>query len=142
MEGAFGCRLGGILSLDLLVENHKKAVEVELIDRGQRLRHLCADDHDFSWGDLAAIVEWPLHDSPIVRSVNPEDWHWRLESHLLAEAVDTLHLLWWAKTEAGQDGRNRPKQIPRPGIDDDTERYGNEPVSMLEMNEFLGWEAA
>lgn len=56
--------------------------------------------------------------------------------------MDTLHLLFWAKTKAGVENRDRPKPIPRPGIKDETERYGNEPVSIAEMNEFLGWKAA
>lgn len=96
----------------------------------------------FSWADLRAIISCARPDSALARAVHPTQWQWQLGEILLAEIVDMQHLLWWAKTTAGHEGRNRPKPWPRPGVRDETERYGNEPVSIEQMNEFLGWDAA
>lgn len=140
MDGAFRGDAGGILSLDVLVEGHQEAVESDLIDRGLRLRHL--GSASFNWNDLRAIITCARPDSALARSIHPDEWQWQLNEILLAEIVDMQHLLWWAKTTAGHEGRNRPKRWPRPGIQDDAERYGNDPVSIQEMNQFLGWDAA
>lgn len=77
-------------------------------------------------------------ESTLHRRLNP-DWQWGLPEQLAAAAVDALHLLFWAKTKDGQKGRNRPRQIPRPGVKG-PERIGDNPVSTDEMDEFLGWE--
>ena len=69
----------------------------------------------------------------------PEESPWTLGNHLLADVADTLHLLWWAKTEDAARRRNRPKPIPRPGITDDSKKQigaGSLPVEA--MREWLG----
>lgn len=40
---------------------------------------------------------------------------WDSGEYLLAEAVDSLHLMVWANTKDAQKNRNRPKPLPRPG---------------------------
>lgn len=140
MEGALGRRAGGILSLAALIEEHPQALKSDLIDRGLRLRDLCAVD-DFNWDDLSAIVYRLQGDqeSALYRAMNP-DWMWGLPEMLLASTADTLRWLQWAKTSDGQKGRNQPRPIPRPGVKDDREHIGDAPVSVAAMNEFLGWE--
>lgn len=134
---------GGILSLDALVEEHRIPIESDLIDRGLRLRHLCADDHDFNWVDLRAVIDCALPDSAVMRATSPDEWQWkRLENQLLALIADSQRWLVWAKTPDGQKNRNQPRRIPRPGVDDGIERIGDNPVPISEMNEFLGWTAA
>ncbi|WP_052372591.1 DUF5361 domain-containing protein [Nocardia otitidiscaviarum] len=63
---------------------------------------------------------------------------WGLKEMLLADMVDSLRWLVWAKTKDAQKGRNRPKPVPRPGVAK-PERIG-EKASIADMNEFLGWE--
>ena len=136
MEGALRRLAGGILSLVALIEAHPQAVKADLIDRGLRLRDLGTDA--LSWDDLNAIVECLPPDSAVARAANPQ-WMWGLPEMLLADVVDSLRWLAWAKTRDGQRNRNRPKPVPRPGIAE-PERIGDAPVSIADMNEFLGWE--
>ena len=55
-------------------------------------------------------------DSSLVRVMHPERAGWSRGNMLLAEMVDSLHWLIWAKTKAGQRGRDRPALVPRPGV--------------------------
>lgn len=67
------------------------------------------------------VADWALviraqPESALHRAANPE-WRWGLAEFLLAEAVDTLRLLLWAKTKDAEKGVNRPRPLPRPGVD-------------------------
>ncbi|WP_327100066.1 DUF5361 domain-containing protein [Nocardia vinacea] len=77
------------------------------------------------------------------RALHPEGWMWGLNEQLLAASVDTLNLLFWAKTEGARKGTGRPKPIPRPGITPPVDEIFGEPTSMSidEMKRWLGWEA-
>jgi hypothetical protein len=55
-------------------------------------------------------------DCSLFRSMYPDRAGWGRSNMLLAEMVDSLHWLQWAKTKAGQKGRNRPRLVPRPGV--------------------------
>lgn len=55
-------------------------------------------------------------DSSLVRAMHPDRAGWSRTNMLLAEMVDSLHWLQWAKTKAGQKGRDRPALVPRPGV--------------------------
>ena len=44
---------------------------------------------------------------------------WGLAEQLLAQIVDNQNIQIWFKTKDGEKGRNRPKPIPRPGVDPD-----------------------
>lgn len=105
-----------------------------------RLRWLGTDR--LTWSDLRAIVACLPPDSALGRARDPDSARWQLNEMLLAEAVDTLHLLWWAQTEAGRKNRNRPSQIPRPGVKRVEERIGDAPMSIEDMDAYLGWEVA
>lgn len=131
---------GGIASLDVLIEAYPKAIKSDLIDRGLRLRDLCLVD-DLNWDDLGAIIASAHPDSAIGRAIRGKDWSWQLQEQLLADMADSLRWLVWAKTEDARKKRNMPRQIPRPGVKQ-PERIGNAPVSVADMNEFLGWEVA
>lgn len=64
---------------------------------------------------MAAVVRHLPADSALSREVNGADRAaWTLDRELLAEAVDSLHLLVWTKTKNAQRNRGRPKPIPRP----------------------------
>lgn len=140
VEGTFRRLAGGILSLAALIDAYPQAVKADLIDRGLRLRDLGTDA--LTWDDLNAIVDTLAvrPESALYRTLMP-DWAWGLSEMLIADVADTLRRLWWAKTRDGQKGRNPPKPIPRPGIAK-PERIGDAPVSIADMNDFLGWEVA
>ncbi|WP_236567109.1 DUF5361 domain-containing protein [Nocardia sp. CY41] len=130
---------GGILSLDALIEAHPHAIESDLIDRGLRLRDLGTDQ--LSWGDLRAIVQCARPESALVRATRPTEWQWGLTEHLLADIADSLRWLRWSKTKAAQSRSAQPPQpIQRPGLTDDREKYGTQPMTVTEMDKFLGWK--
>lgn len=115
---------------------HPQAVKADLIDRGLRLRHLGTSK--LTWDELAAVIAFLPTDSAVSRALNPQ-WMWGVGEHLAAGMVDALRWLVWAKSDDARHGRNRPKPVPRPGIAA-PERIGDKPVSVADMNEFLGWE--
>lgn len=137
MAQAFGYRHGEICSLDVLIEAYTTAIEKDLIDRGLRLRYLGTDA--LTWTDLEALVIWADEKSAITRALRGDDWQWGLPELLTAAAVDRLSLLVYFQTKDAQHKRNQPKPIPRPGVRP-PERYGDKPMSIAEMNRFLGWE--
>lgn len=52
-----------------------------------------------------------------MREKHPEQHVWGAIEQLQAQTVDALNILVWMKTKDGQKGRNRPEQIPRPGVE-------------------------
>jgi len=68
-----------------------------------------------------------------------KDAMWGLTEHLLAAAVDALHVANWQRSADGQKGRNYPEPIERPGIRQ-PERIGSDPVSLDEIDDWLGWK--
>ncbi|MFD4459796.1 DUF5361 domain-containing protein [Nocardia sp. NPDC058480] len=136
MARPFRGQPGGILSLDALVEEHGEAIEYDIIAHGLRLRHLGSDV--LSWRDLRAIIKWLPSGSALSRALDPSGQHWQLNQHLLADMVDSLRWLVWAKTEDARHGRGRPDPVPRPGVKSGRERIGTA-VSIDRMNEFLDW---
>lgn len=87
------------------------------------------------------LIEHLPSTSALTRAIDGVDHQWTLTNMLLADAVDALNLLVWAKTEDAPLGRNRPKPIPRPGVEDDsTTTYGKgEGLPIDEMTAWLGW---
>lgn len=121
-----------------MIEEHGDAVEYDLIALGLRLRDL--GSAAFNWRDLWVVVKHAPSSSALTLSVDgTETIEWDLTRQLLADVADTLHLLWWAKTTDGQANppRNQPEPIPRPGVEDDTKRIGDEPMDFDEMRAWL-----
>ena len=76
-----------------------------------------------------------------VNEVTPEERPWDPTRMLLAEMVDMLRLLYWAKTEDGSKGRNRPDPITRPGVTPPGRTgYGGKD-SALPADELMDWFA-
>ncbi len=47
------------------------------------------------------------------------EWQWGLlENQLLAAGVDQLAVANWQRSQDGQKNRNKPRPIPRPGVDE------------------------
>lgn len=64
---------------------------------------------------------------------------WGLKEQLLAALVDQGNINLWLKARAAGKRLEPPQQIPRPGVEP-TERIGDKPMSIAEMNKGLGWE--
>lgn len=108
---------------------------------GLRLDWLASEA--LSWRDLLVIVRQAPQSSAVARAVEPEQSTWGLSEQLLALVADYLAWLQWAQTEDGSKNRNRPKPIPRPGVesDDEVRKFGSDPVALNALDEFLGWAA-
>ena len=106
----------------------RSAVEADLIDKGMRLRDFMdVEDERHDWRDLLVILRHSKPGSAYYAQMVGEDASpWGLSEQLLADIADKLAVQIWFKTKDGEKGRNRPKPIPRPGVepDRDTKRIG------------------
>lgn len=85
------------------------------------------------------IIRQSPADCALGRALYP-DYGWGLAELLLAGLSDSVSWLVWSKTPDGQRNRKRPKRIPRPGVEDETEeRMGNTVMSLSEADAFLGY---
>lgn len=60
----------------------------------------------------------------LFRALGGEKADWGIKEQLMAMQVDYLAWLVWAKTKDGQSGRNKPKPVPRPGVQSDDNQIG------------------
>lgn len=141
MAGRVGPVVGGTLSLHALIEEHSEALEYELIVHGLRLRWLGSEG--FNWRDLLVVVRHSPEQSALFRAVHGvEESEWSLTNHLLAGLADSAAWLVWSKTEDASKKRNRPKPIPRPGVEDDSKKkIGRSVLPASEMLDWLGWDS-
>ena len=139
MAEGVGCRRGGIAGLLELLREHGEAVEYDLLALGLRLDWLGTDL--LTWRDLLVVVRQAAPGSAIARAVEPEQAAWGLSEQLLALVADYLAWMQWAQSTDGEKGRNRPRPIPRPGVEPDVERsvFGSDPVALDELDKFLNW---
>ncbi|MFC9768482.1 DUF5361 domain-containing protein [Rhodococcus jostii] len=123
-----------------LMDEHREAIESDLLDRGLRLSRLGTPD--LLWSELKSVVKRALGDpySALFRSVDPDSAGWGKRELLLAELIDTARWLKWAKTPDGQRNLRHPKPIPRPGVEK-PEVLGTDAVPIDEMDTWLGWSA-
>lgn len=57
-----------------------------------------------------------------MRKIAPDQSPWGLTELLLAELVDVQRWIAWSKTKDGQNNRNRPERITRPGVEPQKQR--------------------
>lgn len=74
-------------------------------------------------------------DSAIAQAVDPEQW--TLQEHLLAGIFDVLWILAWQNTEDGQNGRNVPKPLPRPGVESADVTFGHGSMTVEDAEAWL-----
>lgn len=126
---------GGIAGLRELIRQHKEAVEYHLISLGLRLAWL--GTAALTWRDLLVIVKQAPAGSSIHRATGGEEAEWGLTQQLLAALFDTQQLLVWMQSEDGSKGRNRPRPLRRPGVEDEDTRHGSTAVDIVDMAEWL-----
>jgi hypothetical protein len=91
-----------------------------------------------SWADLRDIVQYQPNTSALYRALHPDNALWGLPEHLLAVIADAVIAANWMQSRDGQKNRNRPKPIPRPGVEQD-KRYGGKAESIETIRDWLGW---
>lgn len=118
MGGAFGSVAGGILSLLDLPREQWEALESDLM----RVGYTAADvPRRLSWRALKAFVAHVRPGDAFYHQLHGEVAEWSAQEHLTANLIDLVMLLVWFKTSDGQKGRNRPKPVQRPGVNQQSE---------------------
>lgn len=99
------------------------------------------ESEDLTWRDLWVIVRNLPQSSALHKSIHGlEESLWTISDYLLAQIADTQAWLAWTKTKDGEKGRNQPRPIPRPGVEDESKkRIGSGTLPASEMIEWLGW---
>jgi len=106
--------IGELVQLFRIIRRHGEALEADLIKAQMRLRWFPCADHN--WHDLKVFIRYLDRHSALYAAMHPEHAGWDTTNMLLADVVDSVHWLQWAKTEDGVKGRNKPKKVPRPGV--------------------------
>ena len=94
-----------------LIDNHKDALEYELIRHGLRLRQLGSPM--LSWRDIWAIVANLQRGTPLARAIDPS-MAWTQTDYWLQSIEYSLRWLVWAKTKDGSKNRKKPKPVEAP----------------------------
>lgn len=92
-----------------------------------------------SWADLRDIVKYQPATSALYREMHPDAAPWGLSEHLLAVVADGIIAGNWMQSKDGQKNRNRPKPIPRPGVEPEAKRFGGKAESIETIRDWLGW---
>jgi Family of unknown function (DUF5361) len=130
--------LGEIRGLIELIGKHPDPLEMDLIDKGLRLRD--CPSAGFNWRDLKLIVEYLGPDSKLVAETQPDNAHWDKHAYLLADIVDGINWLCWSKTEdAHKRNGNPPDPVPRPGVKKKGRAgFNTKPIPMQRARELAG----
>lgn len=107
-----------MMQLVMLIREHPRALNHDLLRIGHRLRDLYRPGARLTLGDLLDFVAYADPSMAIYRALN-RDWEWDLTNQLLAFLID--HHQGQAWNEAGRKGP-RPKPIPRPGVSEKQEK--------------------
>ena len=126
-EAASGVRVPELMQMVAIINRHSEALEADLINAGLRLRDCPSEG--FTWRDLKVFIRYMPATGNLFGAMFPDRAGWDKPAYLLAEVVDSLHWLQWAKTKDGRDGRNRPKLVPRPGVTQ-PRREGSNPTAL------------
>lgn len=118
----------------------KECVEADLIRAGMRLRWFYdTDSLDYSWRDLLVFIRHSPKGSAYYSLESGEESLWGVQEHLTANLVDLTNILVWFKTKDGSKGRNRPKPIPRPGMQEPgKKKHGGAKIPAKKLAELLG----
>lgn len=97
-----------------MIEEHREAIEYDLLRHGLRLRDLPSDR--LTWRDLKIILnQQPIGESAYVRETQPDAHLWSgLVPNLLALLIDQTAAANWQR--GGNKHAPRPKPLPRPGL--------------------------
>jgi Family of unknown function (DUF5361) len=133
-----GIEINRIRQLLALIDKHGEPLEADLINKGLRLRD--CPSPEFDWRDLSVFVKFVGPHTHIVAATSPKRAGWDNLSMLIADAVDDLNWLVWAKTKAAADGGDPPALIERPGVKTAQSRPGAKvkPMPISKIREKAG----
>jgi hypothetical protein len=137
MGQGLGCHCPGILGLLDVLDAHEEAIRYDLWPE-RRITDLGSEQ--LTWADLQMLVRQASPTSAIYRSMNPTSWMWTHTDFILALVYDKLAEHNWMISVDGSKRINRPKPLPRPGLeeDPDVKQLTGKPVPIDEMAKMLG----
>ncbi|WP_036959134.1 hypothetical protein, partial [Promicromonospora kroppenstedtii] len=94
-------------------DEHREAIEADLIALGLRLRHAGTDA--LAWHELYAVDPAPPPHLGLLPATHPDDHEWSLDALLLAEVADALRSRTGSAAEAGVT--TYPKPTSPPGVE-------------------------
>lgn len=117
------------------MDNHRDALEYELIKRGARLRWLGTPF--LSWRDVYLIAINAEPGSQLARELDPS-LAWTRTDYWLQSIEYSLRWLVWGKTKDAQHNRKRPKPVEPPAKKQKAKRKNNGPrMSKKALREYL-----
>lgn len=129
---------GGIVSLAKFVEEHREALDADLLRVGYEVEDIgCA----LSWGALGSFIKYLPQDGAVVREMHPEESTWATTvktNSILADIYDMLVAINANLTAIGSGKpAKRIRPYPRPGHkDEDTQHIGTA-VPVEELNKLF-----
>ncbi len=134
MAGSGEGHRGGILGLCGLLDEHREAIDYDLLTLGLDLNRLGTSQLD--WCRFRAILTYLPPTSAFARSMHGQRATWSSTEYLLAAAVDALAAANWQR--GGGKGR-KPKPIPRPGDEPDmsVHSFGTASIPLADAKEFF-----
>lgn len=127
---------GGILGLLTLIDDHREAVEFDLLMAGLRLVDLGGS---LSWWHLLVLVRrWSNQPGTALSEAQHGHRLWTVGEQLLAMAVDALHEGNWQR--AGKKHAPKPKPVERPWQKKQVRRLGSGAIPIGEFDAW--WESA
>lgn len=132
---------GGIISLAAFVEEHREALNADLLTTGFEVEDIgCA----LSWGALGSFIKYLPPDSAVVRETHPEESAWAATlktNAILADIYDVLSTINANLSTIGSGKRAKPpKPFPRPGQKDVNTQHIGTAVPIAEINKLFGRE--
>jgi Family of unknown function (DUF5361) len=126
---------GGIAGLLTLERAQWEALESDLLGAGFVLADI---PHRVTWRAVLMALQHSRRESAVARVVGGQRVSWGANEHLLAVAVDLLQVLVWMQSTDGQKNRNRPKPLPRPGVEPvGDRRFGDAQMTVDEAKAWL-----
>lgn len=137
MAGELGCHTGGIAGLLDVIDEHREAVEYELIRAGYRLRDIPTEA--LNWRDLYVMVrQWQAEPGNAFSRSFHGYTLWTTGEQLLAHAVDVLAIGNWQRQQKAS--AQKPKKIPRPWEKaKDSRRLGSDPIPISQFDDW--WDS-
>ena len=139
-RGQRGVR-GGIIGLAAFVEEHREALNADLLQTGFEVDDIgCA----LSWGALGAFIRHLPMTSALVREMHPEESTWATTmktNAILADIYDVLLDINANLVSVGSGKRaKRANRYPRPGKKDVNTQHIGTAVPIAEINKLFGRE--
>ena len=128
---------GGIYGLLDIYDEHREAVEYDLITLGLRWRDV--GSKSLTWRDAWVVASSSPRTSALARAIQGDAAEWGTTDYLLAIVADVLQ---GANYQRGGGKGRKPKPIQRPGKkpQGESQHFGADPLPLEQMTAWLGWD--